>query len=176
MASPRVCVSWRLTPPSSGRPKGRFAPFAPPLMSNVRPPKTMGKLLITLLLLASACVAQAKVCSKAEARAAEATATTLKTWARIHAAFHRYSHCDDGAIAEGFTESVVHLLATRWSALPQAQRLITRDRAFGAFVVRHVDPSANRRELRLVAEYSAKRCPAGAAALCAKLRKAAIGR
>ena len=28
-----------LTPPSSGRPKGRFAPFAPPLMSNVRPHK-----------------------------------------------------------------------------------------------------------------------------------------
>ena len=27
----------RLTPPSSGRPKGRFAPFGPPLMSNVRP-------------------------------------------------------------------------------------------------------------------------------------------
>ena len=26
----------RLTPPSSGRRKGRFAPFAPPLMSNVR--------------------------------------------------------------------------------------------------------------------------------------------
>ena len=25
-----------LTPPSSGRPKGRFAPFGPPLMSNVR--------------------------------------------------------------------------------------------------------------------------------------------
>jgi len=25
-----------LTPPSSGHPKGRFAPFAPPLMSNVR--------------------------------------------------------------------------------------------------------------------------------------------
>ena len=27
----------RLTPPSSGRSKGRFAPFGPPLMSNVRP-------------------------------------------------------------------------------------------------------------------------------------------
>ena len=26
-----------LTPPSSGRSKGRFAPFGPPLMSNVRP-------------------------------------------------------------------------------------------------------------------------------------------
>ena len=32
---------WRLTPPSSGRPKGRFAPFAPPLMSNVRPRKAL---------------------------------------------------------------------------------------------------------------------------------------
>jgi hypothetical protein len=26
----------RLTLPSSGRPKGRFAPFAPPLMSNYK--------------------------------------------------------------------------------------------------------------------------------------------
>ena len=34
--SATVSLAWRLTPPSSGRPKGRFAPFAPPLMSNVR--------------------------------------------------------------------------------------------------------------------------------------------
>ena len=27
---------WHLTPPSSGQPKGRFAPFGLPLMSNVR--------------------------------------------------------------------------------------------------------------------------------------------
>ena len=31
-----LLMSCGLTPPSSGRPKGRFAPFAPPLMSNVR--------------------------------------------------------------------------------------------------------------------------------------------
>ena len=31
----------RLTTPSSGRPQGRFAPFGPPLMSNVRHPETM---------------------------------------------------------------------------------------------------------------------------------------
>ena len=30
------CAGRHLTPPSSGRLKGRFAPFAPPLMSNVR--------------------------------------------------------------------------------------------------------------------------------------------
>ena len=40
-AAQRLSRAWRglkchLTPPSSGRPKGRFAPFAPPLMSNVR--------------------------------------------------------------------------------------------------------------------------------------------
>jgi hypothetical protein len=32
----RRCEHGCLTPPSSGRPKGRFAPFGPPLMSNVR--------------------------------------------------------------------------------------------------------------------------------------------
>ena len=36
---------WHLTPPPGGRPKGRFAPFAPPLMSNVRPQKAMPLLL-----------------------------------------------------------------------------------------------------------------------------------
>ena len=35
------CSSRHLTPPSSGRPKGRFAPFGPPLMSNVRPHNTL---------------------------------------------------------------------------------------------------------------------------------------
>ena len=32
-----ACPACRLTPPSSGRSKGRFAPFGPPLMSNVGP-------------------------------------------------------------------------------------------------------------------------------------------
>ena len=44
----------RLTPPSSGRPKGRFAPFAPPLMSNVRYP--MKLLRSALLPLIAGCV------------------------------------------------------------------------------------------------------------------------
>ena len=134
----------------------------------------MGKLLITLLLLASCCIAQARECGEAEARAAEEAASSLKTWAEIHAAYRHYSHCDDGAIAEGFTEAVVHHLATQWPTLPQARRLMAKDRAFEMFVVRHVDGSANESELRLVAEYSAKRCPAGAAVLCGKLRKAAV--
>ena len=34
----KQCRQCRLTPPSSGRSKGRCAPFGPPLMSNVRPP------------------------------------------------------------------------------------------------------------------------------------------
>ena len=43
------CAHVRLTPPSSGRPKGRFAPFAPPLMSNVRQLVLLGPSLSGLL-------------------------------------------------------------------------------------------------------------------------------
>ena len=38
-----------LTPPSSGRSKGRFSPFAPPLMSNVRPHTMINILSLTLI-------------------------------------------------------------------------------------------------------------------------------
>ena len=43
-----------LTPPSSGRPKGRFAPFGPPLMSNVRP-RMKARWLVRAVALLCAC-------------------------------------------------------------------------------------------------------------------------
>jgi len=44
-----------LTPPSSGRPKGRFAPFGPTLMSNVRPHMNSRSPRTTLLLGVASC-------------------------------------------------------------------------------------------------------------------------
>ena len=44
-----------LTPPSSGRPKGRFAPFGPPLMSNVMPLKHLLSLRTATIVLLLSC-------------------------------------------------------------------------------------------------------------------------
>jgi hypothetical protein len=51
LPAPRLSSRLRLTLPSSGRSKGRFAPFGPPLMSNVRPD---GMQLVLFLLIALA--------------------------------------------------------------------------------------------------------------------------
>jgi len=133
----------------------------------------MRPLLIAVVSIAFWQSASAKECTPVQARSAEAIAATRHTWQEIHAAYRLFAHCDDGAIAEGFTQSVVHHLASRWSALPEAERLFVQDTQFEVFVIKHIDASASNKELEQIIEQSTRRCPAGAQALCRKLEKAA---
>ena len=52
---------------------------------------------------------------------AEATASSLITWPEILGSFRTFGHCDDGAIAEGYSVSIVGMLADRWT---QFNRLV----------------------------------------------------
>jgi hypothetical protein len=51
-------------------------------------------------------------CDDASAFVAEGEVDYLKTWEQIHDSFKRYFACDDGAIAEGYSEAVVKMLST----------------------------------------------------------------
>ena len=126
-----------------------------------------------LMVGAEAALAQSKRCTKEEASAAEDVAATLKSWPAVHDAFVRYGHCDDGAIGEGFSESVVKMLAERWPQIDELRRLITTDAGFRTFVLRHVDPTAHERDLKRVVENAAQHCPPDAKALCTELERAA---
>lgn len=64
---------------------------------------------------------------------------TPKTWKDFHTIFTRFAHCDDGAIAEGVSDSVGRLLAGRDGRLRELQAFCARDRSFEQFVVRHAD-------------------------------------
>ena len=131
------------------------------------------RVLIALLLLALGSPAVAKVCSIPEAKAAETISSSLKTWPAIYRAYRQYGHCDDGAISEGFSESVVHLLASRWHALDKAQHIIAKDPSFQEFIVRHVDSTADGAEVNLVGSNASRHCPKSAARLCQQLVMAA---
>lgn len=133
----------------------------------------MRSVLLAAVLITLGQCAAAKACTHDEARAAEGIASTRNTWQKIHAAYRQYAHCDDGAIGEGFTESVVHQLASNWSALPEAQRLFAADPNFEQFVVKHIDPSASTKELQRIVEYTKNQCPIDATALCQKFERAA---
>mgnify|MGYP003299501834 CR=1 FL=1 len=126
----------------------------------------MRTLLICLLLLLTVSPAQACQCSRVDAEAAGNIAATLSSWQSIYAAYERYGRCDDGAIAEGFTESVVHLLATNWASLSAAQKLIAKSPSFRSFVISHVDATADSDEIAKVAALASTQCPLSAASLC----------
>jgi hypothetical protein len=117
--------------------------------------------------------AYAQECSVAEAKAADSATDALHSLPSIFKAYKHYGKCDDGAIAEGFSDAVVHLLATNWVSLHEAQLLFAKDPAFQEFAVRHVDSTADGNELGRIHYLAVHQCPLSAKALCEQLAKAA---
>ena len=75
----------------------------------------MNKFILYLLLTCLSSSLLAKECTKQEAIESELTSAYIKTWQELESHFIKYAHCDDGAIAEGYSESVSTLMGTKWS-------------------------------------------------------------
>jgi hypothetical protein len=127
-----------------------------------------------LLFLAFAWRVEARECTSAEARAAQVGVDSLTSWPSIHEAFEKYGHCDDGGIAEGWTEAVVHTLASDWDSLIQASQYTERDPAFRRLFLRHIDASADTDELRAIGDLAQSRCPAKLHVLCKDIERSVL--
>ena len=73
----------------------------------------------------------ATVCPAAESQRAESEADTLRTWNALYKSFKSYGQCDDGAISEGYSESVARILVDHWNTLPELAHLVRKDAEFG---------------------------------------------
>lgn len=137
----------------------------------------MRYLLVTVtLLLVAACSsisARTPTCSREQAMKAETAASTLPDWDSVYRSFREFRGCDDGAIAEGYSESVSRLLAERWDDADKLIALTTKDPAFEAFVIRHVDETVPSDRLAQIVQNLQAHCPPGGETLCARLVKAA---
>ncbi len=123
------------------------------------------------LVLAPALVAHADtsrqhVCTNTQARQAEAEAGQLKDWNSVYRSFKRFAHCDEGTIAEQYSDSVSHLLANDWKHLDALLRLTLSDSNFEQFVIRHIDESMTEDEANLIINNARLHCPTGAKRLC----------
>jgi proteic killer suppression protein len=74
----------------------------------------MKALLMAVIFLWSGQVIAGEECSQSLGTEAENAVDTMKSWSSIYSGFKKYKSCDDGGVAEGFTEAVVHLLASDW--------------------------------------------------------------
>jgi hypothetical protein len=112
-------------------------------------------------------------CGTAEAIRAEATTDQLKTWPEIYAGFSRYHRCDDGGIAEGFSEAVVHQLASDWGSLAQGAAIMRKHTGFRRFVLRHIDATTNDDDLERIRQLSSADCPRDIEDICRDIHTAA---
>jgi hypothetical protein len=114
-------------------------------------------------------------CTLKEAMAAEAIASFLDTPERLLDFFRTYAHCDDGTIAEETSESVTLLLDSDWEQVVELAEYARRDPAFGDFVARHVDETADEDRVDRIREKARARCPEKAKELCRSIVRGGTG-
>jgi hypothetical protein len=131
--------------------------------------RTPATWLCCLAFAASSGAAEKRACTRQEAIRAEVSASAVKSWSGVRSSFSQYGHCDDGAIAEGYSAAVVALLADRWGDITVLQEMVSRDSAFGQFVIRHIDDTAEAAAFQRLKINAAKRWPTKAAGVCSMI-------
>jgi hypothetical protein len=149
----------------------RMVAFVHPIIRRVRSPKHIAvSLVVTFAFfagLAGAAGGQTKSCTEKDAKDALNLPDNYRDWNAAYRSFQRFGQCDDGAIAEGFSEAIAQLLAKDWKKHVDALiRLATNDKKFERFVLRHVDETLSDDELRTIAENARLYCPNGEKPFC----------
>jgi hypothetical protein len=126
---------------------------------------------IWLVMSGALALGSTKECSKAEAIAADKGLEHLNSWVDIQDAFRHFGHCDDGGIAEAYSDRIMQMLSRRWSTVRDLDRLTRSDPNFRAFVLRHIDETWVNIEFNRVMNLAATQCPSGAPRICAAIVK-----
>ena len=126
--------------------------------------------LLTVLILALSAMstfASGQPCTKDDELRFSNELKNLKTWQALHVSSQKFSpRCDDGFIAEGYTEAVAVLLSSNWTSVRKLAVIIKRDPKFQAFVLRHIDASADPGNLKRIQTNASTRCPRKHENLC----------
>jgi hypothetical protein len=121
---------------------------------------------LTLFVAAVSASAQQTQCTIAEAQRAESEAETLRSWDDLYRSYKRYRQCDDGAIWEGYSESVARILVDHWVTLPRFAQLADNEEGFRGFVLKHVDETINGEDARTIRANAQHACPSRLRRLC----------
>jgi hypothetical protein len=136
-------------------------------------PCAAGLLLVLLTSASLFASVQRRSCTADKEYRALDEADSLRTWDALYRSYRLYRECDDGAIAEGYDESVARILVDQWSSLPRLASLAGGDAAFRLFVLRHINAVDDSDDLKKIRASAKTHCPNGLTGLCAVLSKKA---
>lgn len=118
--------------------------------------------------------AWADECTQPDAVRADAALDHMDSWRSIESVFRRFSKCDDGSIAEGFSDRISRLLADHWEQVPDLVALSRATPGLESFVVRHLDETISLSDARKIEKLALNSCPRGAGALCNRIKEKLI--
>ena len=88
-------------------------------------------------------------------------------WHDMYAAYKKYGACDDGALAEEFSDRVVNLLTDHWDKFGELNKLVIQDRSFEDFIMRHLDDLMSPVQFNKIVDNASNNCPTYGKDLCA---------
>ncbi|HUN55243.1 MAG TPA: hypothetical protein VMU29_08820 [Smithella sp.] len=112
-------------------------------------------------------------CSEATVIAAVKESSALKSWQNIFDSYRKFLQCDDGAIAEGYSDSITILLANNWEALKDLKTLTETDKEFLKFVLKHIDTTVNPDDVKKISNNASQNCAANFSELCSLIKERA---
>jgi hypothetical protein len=110
--------------------------------------------------------AQSKQCPQEMAIRAESDTDIIVSWDAAFRSFRRFRQCDDGAIAEGFSDRISRLLSEDWNTFPRLLQIVAKNKAFEMFVLKHLDDTVPAKTLDIVASNARTQCPSQGRRLC----------
>jgi hypothetical protein len=108
-------------------------------------------------------------CSRKDAIEADKDLDRLTSWAAVNRTFKRYRQCDDGGLAEGYSDAVAKLFANRWQTLRDFANLSQQNPEFERFVFWHIDTTVDLVDAHAIIANARNHCPADLRALCRRL-------
>ena len=82
-------------------------------------------------------------CAAKRGTLAEKEVDSLIDWDQVYRSYRKFSQCDDGAIAEGYSDAVSKLLANDWNHFDRLLTLTKTDKPFQQFVLKHIDETVS---------------------------------
>lgn len=126
-------------------------------------------MMISAVILMGAALASEPECTTKDAARAETEATSLKSWVELYRSYDKFQHCDDGAIAEGYSSAVSNMLSQRWGEIDKLGALVDKHPDFKSFVLRHVDETVPVETRATITHNANNACPTRFFVLCAEI-------
>lgn len=133
----------------------------------------MRKMLLALvpMFVLGAANAADKPCSPADASTAEKMVDRVVNWDQLYKAFKDYGHCDQGPVAEVYTDALLRCLV-EWKGVEGLANPMEKDPAYRDFVVRHLK-TASKADADAVYSRAKMSCPKGMDLFCTDVANAA---